>query len=67
MNTTEIQELLASAVDELLVGAGLDSAHQRMLVIIPDVICTPPIPLFFHLLYEQLGRRAAQPDFLATK
>jgi lactate racemase len=64
MTTEEIQELLASAVDELLVGAGLDQTHRRVLVIIPDGTRTAPIPLFFRLLYEQLGYRVAQLDYL---
>jgi lactate racemase len=62
--TVEIQALLASADAELLVGAGLDPAHKRILVIIPDSTRTAPIPLLFHLLYEQLGRRAARLDYL---
>jgi nickel-dependent lactate racemase len=60
----EIQELLASADDELLVGTELDPTHERVLVIIPDGTRTAPIPLFFRLLYEQFGRRAAQLDYL---
>lgn len=64
MTTEEIQELLASAEDELLVGAGLDPTHRRVLVIIPDGTRTAPIPLFFRLLYEQFGHRAAQLDYL---
>ena len=50
--TEEIQELLASADDELLVGAGVDPTHRRVLVSIPDGTRTAPIPLFFRLLYE---------------
>jgi nickel-dependent lactate racemase len=64
LTTEDIQELLASADDELLVGAGLDPAHKRVLVIIPDGTRTAPIPLMFRLLYEQLGRRVAQLDYL---
>ncbi len=60
----EVQELLASAEEELLAGAGLDLTHKRVLVIIPDGTRTAPIPLFFRLLYEQIGRRAAQLDYL---
>lgn len=60
----DIQALLASADDELLVGAGLDPAGKRVLVIIPDGTRTAPIPLLFRLLYEQLGRRVAQLDYL---
>src|SRR2546427_2371806 len=64
LTTEEIQELLARAYDELLVGAGLDPAGKRVLVIIPDGTRTAPIPLMFRLLYEQLGRRVAQLDYL---
>ncbi len=60
----DIQQLLASADEELLVGAGLDPTHRRVLVIIPDGTRTAPIPLMFRLLYEQLGRRVAQLDYL---
>ncbi len=62
--TEEIQELLARADETLLAGAGLDPAHKRVLVIIPDGTRTAPIPLFFRLLYEQFGHRAAQLDYL---
>jgi lactate racemase len=64
LTTEDIQELLASAYDELLVGAGLDPANKRVLVIIPDGTRTAPIPLMFRLLYEQFGRRVAQLDYL---
>src|SRR5438132_9708594 len=64
LTTEDVQQLLASAYDELLVGAGLDPAHKRILVIIPDGTRTAPIPLLFRLLYEQLGQRAAQLDYL---
>ena len=60
----DIQELLASADDELLVGAGLDPSQKRVLVIIPDGTRTAPLPLMFRLLYEQLGHRVAQLDYL---
>jgi len=64
LTTEDIQELLALADDELLVGAGLDLAHKRVLVIIPDGTRTAPIPLLFRLLYEKFGRRVAQLDYL---
>jgi nickel-dependent lactate racemase len=64
LTTEDVQQLLASAYDELLVGAGLDPTHKRILVIIPDGTRTAPIPLMFRLLYEQIGRRAAQLDYL---
>src|SRR5438105_10175654 len=64
LTTEDVQELLASADEEFLVGAGLDPANKRVLVIIPDGTRTAPIPLMFRLLYEQLGHRVAQLDYL---
>src|SRR5215470_15464179 len=63
LTTEDVQQLLASAYDELLVEAGLDPARKRVLVIIPDGTRTAPIPLMFRLLYEQIGRRTAQLDY----
>jgi nickel-dependent lactate racemase len=37
---------------------------KRVLVIIPDGTRTAPIPLLFRVLYEQLGKRVAQLDYL---
>src|ERR1700730_9705303 len=54
----DIQQLIAQACDPLPL------ADRRVLVIIPDGTRTAPIPLFFHLLYEQIGRRVAQLDYL---
>ena len=64
LTTEEVQALLARADEELLVGAGLDPTNKRVLVLIPDGTRTAPIPLLFRLLYEQVGRRAAQFDYL---
>src|SRR6266702_7247428 len=64
LTTQDIQQLLARADAELLVGTGLDPTNKRVLVIIPDGTRTAPIPLLFRLLYEQFGRRAAQLDYL---
>src|SRR5437764_8610983 len=64
LTTEDIQELLARADEEFLVGAGLDPTNKRVLVIIPDGTRTAPIPLLFRLLYEQFGRRVAQLDYL---
>src|SRR6266566_2878347 len=44
--------------------ASLAVDHKRVLVIIPDGTRTAPIPLIFRLLYEQIGGRAAQLDYL---
>lgn len=58
LTTDEVQQILAAACDPL----PLDG--KRVLVIIPDGTRTAPIPLMFHLLYEQIGRRVAQLDYL---
>src|SRR6266576_1598405 len=54
----DVQQLIAQACDPL----ALDG--KRVLVIIPDGTRTAPNPLMFRLLYEQLGRRVAQLDYL---
>src|SRR5690348_5527287 len=58
LTADDIQQLIAQACDPLQVNG------KRVLVIIPDGTRTAPIPLFFRLLYEQLGQRVAQLDFL---
>lgn len=54
----DVRHLLAQTFDAL----ALDG--KRVLVIIPDGTRTAPIPLFFRLLYEQLGQRVACLDYL---
>jgi lactate racemase len=54
----EVAETLARAFANL----ALDG--KRALVIIPDGTRTAPIPLLFALLYETLGQRLAQLDYL---
>jgi nickel-dependent lactate racemase len=54
----DTRNLVAQACDTLQVD------HKRVLVIIPDGTRTAPIPLLFRLLYEQLGQRVAQLDYL---
>jgi len=39
-------------------------ANQRVLVIIPDLTRSAPIPLLFRLLYEVLGKQVARLDYL---
>src|SRR6266702_8163575 len=58
LTSEDVQQLIAQACDPL----PLDG--KRVLVIIPDGTRTAPIPLFFRLLYEQLGRRVRQLDYL---
>jgi len=58
LSVEEVQQLIALACDPLPMDG------KRVLVIIPDGTRTAPIPLIFRLLYEQLGRRAAQLYYL---
>jgi nickel-dependent lactate racemase len=58
LSAESVQELLARALQPM----PLDG--KRVLVIIPDGTRTAPIPLLFRLLYEQIGRRVAQLDYL---
>ena len=60
----EVADLLAAADEQMLVGGGLDPTGKRVLVIIPDGTRTAPLPLLVHLLYERIGRRCAQLDYL---
>ncbi len=53
---------VAQALERGFAGAQLDG--KRALVIIPDSTRTAPIPLMFGLLYETLGQRLAQLDYL---
>src|SRR5258708_12364866 len=54
----DVQELIALSCDPL----PLDG--KRVLVIIPDGTRSAPIPLIFRVLYERLGRRVTQLDYL---
>src|SRR5205807_6092626 len=58
LTTEDVQQLVARACEPLTLDG------KRVLVIIPDGTRTAPIPLFFRTLYEQLGRRVAQLDYL---
>jgi lactate racemase len=58
LTTGDVEQLLAEACAHLPVEG------KRVLVLIPDGTRTAPIPLFFRLLYEQLGQRVAQLDYL---
>ncbi len=53
-----VQQYLTQALENV----SLDG--KRVLVIIPDSTRTAPIPLFFRLLYERIGQRVAQLDYL---
>jgi hypothetical protein len=58
LTNEDIRRLVAQACTALPVDG------KRVLVIIPDGTRTAPIPLFFRLLYEQLGRRVVHLDYL---
>ena len=58
LTVEDVRQLIMQACDPL----PLDG--KRVLVIIPDGTRTAPIPLIFHLLYEQLGPRVARLDYL---
>ena len=63
LTASDIEQVIATAGEALLVGER-DPTGKRVLVIIPDATRTAPIPLLFRLLHAQLGRRAAQLDYL---
>jgi nickel-dependent lactate racemase len=46
--------------------AGVDLDRRNVLVIIPDVTRTAPIPLMFRLLGDLVGARAARLDYLVA-
>jgi lactate racemase len=58
LTVEDVRQLIAQACDALPVDG------KRVLVIIPDGTRTAPIALFFRLLYEQLGQRVGQLDYL---
>jgi nickel-dependent lactate racemase len=58
LQAEEARQLIAQSLNAL----SLDG--KRVLVIIPDGTRTAPTPLMFRLLFEQIGRRVAQLDYL---
>jgi nickel-dependent lactate racemase len=60
------QTLTVSDVQRILTDTFTDMQldGKRVLVIIPDGTRTAPLPMMFRLLYEQLGHRVAQLDYL---
>src|SRR5438309_8687995 len=58
LSEEDVRDVLARTCESLAVD------HKRVLVIVPDGTRTAPIPLIFRLLYEQIGRRVAQLDYL---
>jgi nickel-dependent lactate racemase len=55
---------LARVCDEAC--AHLDARGQRVLVLVPDLTRTCPVPQIFRLLHERLAGRAARLDFLVA-
>ncbi len=60
LTSDEIQQIVASAADELKI------AGKRVLVIIPDGTRTMPMPLMFDLLQREIGERAGACDYLVA-
>jgi lactate racemase len=58
LSEDDVRGLLAAAFQRW------DLSGRRVLVIIPDSTRTAPIPLFFRLLHELLGREVAALDYL---
>ena len=58
LTAQDVERLLASVLEPL----PLDG--KRVLALIPDGTRTAPIPLLFRLLYEQIGQRVRQLDYL---
>ncbi len=58
LSEDDVRQLMAQACEQLLVDG------KRVLVIIPDGTRTVPMPLLFRVLYDQLGQRVSQLDYL---
>ena len=65
---SETEPLTEGGVGALLMAAFADAPvdGKRLLVLIPDLTRSAPIPLMFRLLYEVLGRRVARLDYLVA-
>ena len=60
LSEEEVSAILAQAF------RSWDLTGKRVLVIIPDSTRTAPVPLFFRLLYEFLGKKVAALDYLVA-
>jgi len=60
LTDAEIRDLIAEAFAQNPVDG------RRVLVIIPDTTRTAPIPLFFRLIYDAIGSRVRQLDYLVA-
>lgn len=60
LSEEEVSAILAQAF------RSWDLTGKRVLLIIPDSTRTAPVPLFFRLLYEFLGKKVAALDYLVA-
>lgn len=60
LSEVEVRELAIKALE------GLSLKGKRVLCIIPDNSRTAPLPFFFRLFYEIMGRRVAVLDYLVA-
>jgi len=60
LSETEVRELAIKALE------GLNLDGKRVLIIVPDGTRTAPLPFFFRLFYEIMGRRVAVLDYLVA-
>jgi nickel-dependent lactate racemase len=58
LSIAKVKEALSESLDSLPIAA------KRVLVIIPDNTRTAPMPMIFSLLYEIIGRKVRQLDYL---
>ena len=65
---SETEPLTSGGVKALLEQAFADASvkGKRLLVLIPDLTRSAPIPLMFRLLYEALGERVSRLDYLVA-
>jgi nickel-dependent lactate racemase len=58
LSEDEVQDVLKSSLSRI------DWSGMRVLVIVPDGTRTAPLPLFFRMLYEELGSSVDKLDYL---
>jgi len=60
LSETEVRELAIESLE------GLNLDGKRVLIIVPDGTRTAPLPFFFRLFYDILGRRVSSLDYLVA-
>lgn len=60
LSEAEVRELTTNALE------GLNIEGKRVLILIPDSTRTAPLPFFFRLLYDIMGRTVATLDYLVA-